>query len=139
MLNGTPTASSSGTDTGDGTTTGGTNTGGTTNGDCTSETEPNDKQNDANTIDGSICGSITPRGDTDWLTFTLKPTTQTLSLQFSGRVRLRVNVQGKGTTELTPDSAGQVPFVKNTPYYVQVAAFSDSDTAQPWTVTVVEK
>lgn len=139
MLNGTPDLTA-GDDTGDGTTGGGATNGDTpTNGTCSNEAEPNDNQNQANTITGSVCGSITPRGDTDWLTFTLKPSTQTLSLQFSGRVRLRVNVQGHGTTELTPDSAGAVPFVKNTPYYVQVAAFSDSEAALPWQVTVVEK
>ena len=138
MLNGTPdllSGDDTTTTTDDAATGGGT----TTNGTCTNEDEPNDNQNQANTIVGSICGSITPRGDTDWLTFTLKSSTQELSLKFSGRVRLRVNVQGHGTTELTPDDALAVPFVKNTPYYVQVAAFSDTNSALPWQVTVVEK
>ena len=144
MLNGTPTASDD--DANGGTTKGGTTGGGTTSsGGTTSptcgatENEPNDDQDQANKINGTICGTISPQGDTDWLTFTLKSTTQSLSLQFTGSVRLRVTVEGHGTTELTPSSAGAVPFVKNTPYYVEVAAFTDSQSSQTWQVTVVEK
>jgi len=135
VLNGTPSLASD-----NGTTSGGTTSGGTTTPTCGSaEDEPNDDEYHANKIDGTICGTISPQGDTDWLTFTLKPSTQSLALQFSGSVRLRVMVEGHGTTELTPNSAGAVPFVKNKPYYVQVAAFKDSQSSQVWQVTVVEK
>ena len=140
VLNGTPSLASDNGTTSGGTTSGGTTSGGTTTPTCGSaEDEPNDDEYHANKIDGTICGTISPQGDTDWLTFTLKPSTQSLALQFSGSVRLRVMVEGHGTTELTPNSAGAVPFVKNKPYYVQVAAFKDSQSSQVWQVTVVEK
>lgn len=145
VLSGTPgvvSTASGGNSNGDDNTSGGNSNGGNSNGgvDCGNpEDEPNDEQDEANKFSGTICGEIDPKGDEDWITFTLKPTTQTLSLQFSGRVRLRVRVGDRGTTELTPDGAGAVPFVRNTPYYVQVVAYTDSESSQAWSVTVVEK
>lgn len=146
VLNGTPgsaSTTSGGNTSGDDNASGGNSNGGNSNGGVAAcdnpEDEPNDDEDEANKFSGTICGEIDPKGDEDWITFTLKPTTQTLSLQFSGRVRLRVRVEGRGTTELTPDGAGAVPFVRNTPYYVQVVAYTDSESSQAWSVTVVEK
>jgi len=63
-----------------------------------------------------------------------------MSVKFQGRIRLRVDVEGKPTTELTPDNAGVVPFVMGKPYTVEVTPLSNSGSSDiPWTIEVVEK
>jgi hypothetical protein len=89
-------------------------------------------------LDPERCGTLSPTDHQDFLTFRLKPTTRKLSLNFSGRVRLRVDVDGT-TVELAPDSAGVVPFVQGKPYLIEVTELAPSTGEVPWTVTVVEK
>jgi len=137
------TTSSSGT-TSSGTTggTSGATSGGTTSGtpsDCTQEVEPNDDKDSPNELNPSRCGTLTNRDYKDILTFRLKPATKTMQINFSGRVRLKVDVPGRDTTELTPDNAGVVPFVMGVDYIIEVTPLSNSNADLPWRVTVVEK
>lgn len=106
---------------------------------CTPEEESNDSQDSANTLAPARCGTLSKRDQRDFLTFRLKPTTKTMSINFTGRIRLRVDVPGKDTVELTPDDAGIVPFVMGVDYTVEVRALTDSTGEIPWRVELVEK
>jgi hypothetical protein len=122
---------SSGTDTG---TTGDTST--TT--DCTAEEEPNDDEQHANKLAPARCGTLSNTDQKDFLTFRLKPTTQKLSITLTGRVRLRVKVDGQPTAELTPDSKTQIPFALNEDYMIEVTALTSGTGNVPWRVAVIE-
>jgi hypothetical protein len=121
--------------------TSGTSSSGTsgTPGDCEQEAEPNDSKGQANTLNPSRCGTLSQRDQKDFLSFQLKPTTKTMQINFSGRVRLKVDVPGRESTELTPDNAGVVPFVMGVQYTIEVTALTSSSSDIPWRVTVVEK
>ena len=121
--------------------TSGTSSSGTsgTPGDCEQEAEPNDNKGQANSLNPSRCGTLNQRDQKDFLSFQLKPQTKTMQINFSGRVRLRVEVPGRETTELTPDNAGVVPFVMGVQYTIEVTALSASTSDTQWRVTVVEK
>lgn len=103
------------------------------------ELEPNDNRDTANPLSVTRCGTLTKRDRIDFLKFRLKPSTKTVSINFTGRVRLRVMVDGKPTTELTPDSAGVIPFVMNEDYIVEVTPLVDVTGEIPWRVELVEK
>lgn len=104
---------------------------------CPSETEPNDNKNQANVLAPTLCGTLSAKDQKDFLTFRLKATTKTMQINFSGRVRLKVDVGGR-VTELTPDNAGIVPFVMNTDYVIEVTSLADTSAEVPWRITVVE-
>lgn len=141
-------ASSGGPSSSGGTTSGGTTSGGAsssgTNGttvdggaSCTSEQEPNDGKDKANLLAPQRCGTIDSAGDVDFLTFTLKPTTQTLSLKYDGKVTLTVAVNGGQTVVLGGGGSQTVPFVRGRPYYVEIKAIDP--TAKPaWRVDLIE-
>jgi hypothetical protein len=137
---GSPGSSGTGTSGNPGGTSG--NPGGTSGdlggGSCPPETEPNDTPAQANVLNPQLCGSVSHADQKDYLTFTIKGGTKTLSLNFKGGVRLRVTIDTK-IIELTPDNAGVVPFVLGKPYLVEVTALIDSATPTPWQVTVIEK
>jgi hypothetical protein len=100
--------------------------------------EPNDAPAEANTLNPTRCGTVNSKTDPiDYLTFELKPSTTSMSLKFTGHVRLQVSVAGK-TVTLTPDGSGAVPFVKGQQYLVAVTPLTDGATDVPWTVTIVE-
>lgn len=61
-----------------------------------------------------------------------------MSINFTGRIRLRVDVDGRDTTELTPDNAGIVPFVMGADYVIEVTPLTDSSDDLNWRVEVVE-
>jgi hypothetical protein len=119
---------------------GGGSSGGGSSGDgrCTPEQEPNDHKDQANVLDPARCGTLSRDDKRDFLTFQLKPTTKTLKLNFTGRIRLKVDVPGGGTVNLTPDNAGAVPFVMGAPYLIEVTALNDPGNEVPWRVEVVE-
>lgn len=108
------------------------------------EHEPNDSAGEANSFQGSICGVIDPTTasdagdggvDTDFVTFTLKSTTQSFYVQFAGDVTLIITVDGQ-TVTMTPTSFPSIPFVKGKPYIVQVKANTANKTY--WRVSVFE-
>ena len=105
---------------------------------CEPEEEPNDNEDEANELAPARCGTLTRRDKRDYLTFRLKPETKTMAINFTGRVRLRVDVDGRDTTELTPDSAGVVPFVRDADYFIEVTPLTDSNADINWRVEVVE-
>lgn len=104
---------------------------------CEPESEPNDSEDEANELAPVRCGTLTRKDERDYLTFRLKPDTKTMAINFTGRVRLRVDVDGHETTELTPDDSRPVPFVKDADYFVEVTALTDTDIK--WRVDLVEK
>lgn len=106
---------------------------------CEPEVEPNDKKDEANELRPARCGTLSKDDKKDYLTFRLKPDTKQLSINFTGRVRLRVDVDGEKTTELTPESAGAVPFVTDEDYIIEVTSLTDSSADVSWRVEVIEK
>ena len=114
-------------------------TSGTTPSNCTPEEEPNDGRDDANVLSPARCGTVGPRDRRDFLTFQLKPTTKTLALNFSGRVRLKVDIDGQRSVELTPDDARTVPFAMGKQYFIEVGPLTDTTSEIPWQVSVIEK
>lgn len=132
---GTSGGTSSGTSSG---TSGASGTSGTPAG-CPPEEEPNDSRDEANTLAPTLCGTLSGDDGKDFLTFQLKPTTKSMSINFTGRIRLKVDVKGRDTVELTPENAGVVPFVMGQAYLIEVTPLTDSSTSIPWRVTVVEK
>lgn len=131
-------ASDSGTTTGnDGGTTidsGTTDTGAP----CPQETEPNDGKDTATALNPLRCGALTPSSDQDFLTFTLKPATKTLRIDFDGKVTLKVDVEGAQSVVLGSGNNPPVPFVQGKPYFVQVLA-ADKTNRVPWRVSLVEQ
>jgi hypothetical protein len=105
---------------------------------CTPEEEPNDNRNQANSLEPGRCGSLGRSDSKEFLTFRLKPTTKEMSLKFGGRVRLKVEVDGR-TIDLTPDRAGVVPFIMDATYVIEVTRLADGASDVPWSVEVVEK
>lgn len=106
---------------------------------CPSEQEPNDDEDAANVLAPLLCGTLSGRGDRDHLTFRLKPDTRSMTIRFTGRVRLRVDVAGHDTTELTPDnSSHQLPFVLGEDYIIEIRSLTKSDADATWRVEIVE-
>ena len=115
----------------------GSSSSGAISGDCAPEVEPNDNPKEANVLAPALCGTLSQKDGKEFLSFELQPTTSSMSINFSGQVRLRVEVQGV-KTELTPSSAGQVPFVMGSPYSIEVTALpGENDVA--WRVAIIEK
>jgi len=106
--------------------------------DCTPEEEKNDGREAANTIDSSRCGELTERDQIDFLTFKLKPATKEMTLNFKGSVKLKIEIEGKETIELTPTSNVSVPFVMGKSYFVEIRAL-ERQASTPWRVDVVQK
>lgn len=117
------------------------------------EEEPNDDTTTANTLAPTRCGVVFPldpdagadaaadAGDagateSDFLTFTLKPTTTSFFLQFSGNITMTVSVEGKQPVTISQTQSPAVPFVKDKPYYVEVK--SANGKRQAWRVTLFE-
>lgn len=106
---------------------------------CPSESESNDRADDANDIAESLCGVIADKGDTDFLTFDLPGSAKTVKLTFEGRVTLDVTVGGGGggggggkSVTLEPGSNQGIPFVRGGTYVIRVRAESRAE----WRVNV---
>ncbi len=102
----------------------------------TLEAEPNDDAILANDLAPTICGAVLPGSESDFLKFTLKPTTQSMYLDYAGSVTLTVTVDGK-TVTLAPGSAPKLPFVKGHEYSVEVRAADQN--RQNYRVTLFER
>jgi len=118
------------------------------------EDEPNDDRATANTVDPTRCGVLVAKtsddagadggdaGDagagteSDFLTFTLKPTTKSFYIQFAGDISMKVDVEGQPSVIITPTSAPPVAFVQNKPYYIEVRSLNGKPTN--WRVTVFQ-
>lgn len=106
---------------------------------CTPEEEPNDDPDEANTLAPSRCGELSEDDTKDFLTFRLKPDTSSLSIRLSGRVRLRVRVDGESPVDLTPDRSEEIPFVMDADYVIEVTALNPGSGTISWRVDVVER
>ena len=134
----------SGTSSGTSGTSGSVVDGGTTDSGavCPPEVEPNDEKPTANLLAGSVCGAIDGSSDdaVDYFTFFLKPATKSLRMTYSGKVSVRVDVQGYS---IVLGSGSEVPFVQGARYYVQVKADNSgsggSAKTVPYRVDVIEK
>lgn len=105
---------------------------------CTNETEPNDDEDEATAFSGQVCGSVTKDGDArDYVTFTLKPSTRNLSINFSGRIRLTIEV-AEQKVEITADDPKPVPVVRGGTYLIQVEPLTDGASAVAWRIIVDE-
>lgn len=109
-----------------------------TTGKCAQESEPNDDADTANVLAPTLCGTLSKADQKDFLTFRLKAATQTVKINFDGRVQLLVSVPGHDSVKLTPDSVGVIPFEKDVDYIIEVTSLSDSNAEVPWRVEVVE-
>ncbi len=89
------------------------------------------------TLAPTLCGTITPNSESDFLTFTLKESSKSLAIDFTGQVTLKVDVQNQ-TVILGGPISGKVPFVKNARYTIEVKG-TTKDNATPWRVDLVEK
>lgn len=103
---------------------------------CPQETEPNNSRATANTVAPTICGVINPNGESDFLTFQLKPTSTSLAITFTGQVSLKVEAGGT-TVTLGGGGSGVVGFFKGQRYLIEVKATVDG--AVPWRVDLIEK
>lgn len=120
------------------------------------EEEPNDDTEHANTLAPTVCGVIFARDpdagtdagedadadagagktESDFVTFTLKSTTKSFFLQFSGKVNLHLTVEGQPAVDISATSSPTLPLVKDKPYYIEVRSSEDKRT--PWRVTLFE-
>ncbi|AKU93433.1 hypothetical protein AKJ09_00097 [Labilithrix luteola] len=114
------------------------------------EEEPNDDPEHANTLAPTVCGVIFVRDadagtnadadagktESDFVTFTLKPTTKSFFLQFSGKVNLHLTVEGQPAVDISATSSPTLPLVKDKPYYIEIRSSEDKRT--PWRVTLFE-
>ncbi|CAN5764459.1 hypothetical protein BH11MYX4_BH11MYX4_51780 [soil metagenome] len=104
---------------------------------CPPETEPNNSKETANTLSPTLCGVISPDGESDFLTFQLKPASTSLAITFTGQVTLKVTVAGNSVT-LSGTSNVKVPFVKGQRYIIEVKAAGGAPNI-PWRVDLIEK
>ena len=103
---------------------------------CPQEMEPNDNRGTANTLAPTRCGTISPKGESDFLTFVLADKTTSMQLTFTGQVTLKVDVNGQSVT-LGDGQSPKVPFVKGKTYFVEVQAIQDAPST-PWRVDLIE-
>ena len=91
----------------------------------TLETEPNDNTGEANTLPANqaMCGVVTKLGDggtdSDFFTFQLGQSVNTMNLEFFGNVKLTIT-EGSSTVVLMPGSTTAVPFEHDKRYDVKV-------------------
>jgi hypothetical protein len=106
---------------------------------CTPEQEPNDTRDTANELAPSRCGTVGKRDRSDFFTFVLKPTTKTFSLNFSGDVHLRVDVNGS-TVDLFPNTTSTFPpFAPGKRYVIEVQPLDINAAEVKYSVELVEQ
>ena len=103
---------------------------------CPQEMEPNNNRGTANLLAPTLCGAISPKGESDFLTFVLADKTTSMQLTFTGQVTLKVDVNGQSVT-LGDGQSPKVPFVKGKAYFVEVQAIQDAPST-PWRVDLIE-
>jgi hypothetical protein len=103
---------------------------------CTPETESNNDPTTANQLAGSVCGTLNPTSELDYLTFTLPANTKTMDLTFQGNVKLLVSVEGLAPVELSPSSNPPVPFAPGKKYLIKISAASGGGKID-WRVNLV--
>lgn len=118
------------------------------------EEEPNDDTTTANHMSPTDAGCTQPgcsrcgvvfvtdldagadAGESDFLTFSVRPGVKDFYLQFAGNVTLTVTVEGKPPVVITQTQSPTLPLVRDKPYYVEVK--SANGKQQTWRVTLFE-
>ncbi len=108
---------------------------GTCAGGGTLEVEPNGSAATANTLSGTVCGVVSPGTESDFFRFSLKPTTNNFSVNFSGNISLTFVVQGQTVIWKSPNFPG-LPFVRGVEYSVEVR--SSDASLQAYRITFTE-
>ena len=109
------------------------------------EEEPNDDRDAANPVMPTRCGVVLVDADggtsgnplvaeSDFLTFTLPSTTKSFYIQFAGDVSLKIDVEGNPSVTITPTMSGNVPLVKDKPYFIEVRSLNGK--VATWRVTI---
>jgi hypothetical protein len=120
------------------TSSGGTSSSGSS-GDCPGEEEPNDHREEATKLAPLLCGTVSGQDKRDFVTFSLKESTQSMSIRFDGSVRLKVEIDGYSVATLTPQNAGAVPFVMGAIYMIEIESLTGSDNPVDWRIEVIEE
>ena len=106
------------------------------------EEEPNDDPSMANPLTPTRCGAVLVEdggldgGENDYLTFTLGDASTSFFLQYSGQVKVNVEVDGSAPVDITAPDAS-LKLVKDQPYFVQVR--SATGKTEVWRVTLFTK
>jgi hypothetical protein len=138
-------SSSGATSTSGGTTSSGSSSGGTTTtdagkppptGTCEPEAEPNNEPGDANELKTSLCGSLLPVTELDFVTWKLESNTKTMDFTYQGNVKIRIFVEGHDPVELSPTSNPAIPFVVGKPYLARISAAATAAKID-WRVNLV--
>ena len=101
----------------------------------TLEIEPNDTAATATTLNGTVCGEISPGTASDFLKFTLKVATTSFKVTYKGNITITFRVDGQ-TVTWANGSFPPVPFVRGMEYSLELKA-ADSKY-QPYRVTLTE-
>lgn len=85
---------------------------------------------------GSVCGTLLPSAEIDYLTFILAPGTKSMDFTFSGNVKILITV-GDEKVELSPQSNPPIPFVVGERYLVRIGANGGAAAKVDWRVNLV--
>ena len=96
----------------------------------------NNEPSAANELVGSVCGTLLPSAEFDYLTFTLKQGTKSMDFTFSGNVKILITV-GDEKVELSPQSNPPIPFVVGKPYLVRIGSNGGAAAKVDWRVNLV--
>lgn len=97
------------------------------------EVEPNDTAATATTFTTSVCGTLAPNGDRDFITIT--PPNIDFLLEMVGDVALTVSIDGQ-TVDVPP--AVSIPYVAGKPYVIEVRAkHPELGTPTGWRITFI--
>ena len=101
----------------------------------TLEIEPNDTAATATTLDGTVCGEISPGTESDFLKFTLKAATTSFNVTYKGNITITFRVNGQ-TVTWANGTFPPVPFVRGMEYSLELKA-ADAKY-QPYRLTLTE-
>lgn len=104
---------------------------------CTQEKELNNEPGTANELVDSVCGTLLPASELDYLTFTLPEKAKSMNLTYEGNVKLRISVEGFDPVELSSSNNPQVPFAPGKQYIIRVSADGGGAVKIDWRVNVV--
>lgn len=96
----------------------------------------NNEPGTANELVDSVCGTLLPATELDYLTFKLPENAQSMSLTFEGDVKLRISVEGQNQVELSPTSNPPVPFAPGKDYIIRVSANTAGAVKVDWRVNL---
>ena len=84
-----------------------------------------------------MCGYVAAPGtESDFLTFTLKPATTKLEIQYSGNITIKFTVEGKPSVTWDAPNFPDFGFVQGKPYSLEIKAKTAAKA--DWTVTLIE-